>query len=158
MRPQTCWLRAAPTSLDFFPSDLNLMGTKSWKYQLTTSIQSWEEGRCLIFLGMSLGSSLISTRAGRAKTLHNQLLTGNISYSTLLVFFGGRVDGERISAAAYPQWTLFAKAKARGPIRRNRSNRLKTGHGADSGTWNIVSCRVAKSKQTFQAIKIAIFR
>jgi len=79
------------------------MGTKSWKDQLTTSIQSWEEGRCLIFLGMSLGSSLISTRAGRAKTLHNQLLTGNISYSTLLVFFGGRVDGERISAAAYPQ-------------------------------------------------------
>jgi len=47
--------------------------------QLTTSIQSWEEGRRLIFLGISLGSSLFSTRAGRAKAIHKEMLTGNIS-------------------------------------------------------------------------------
>jgi len=99
------------TPLDVFPSDLKLMGAKSWKDQLTTSIQSWEEGRHLIFLGISLGSSLFSTRAGRAKAIHNHLLTGNISYSTLLMLLGGHVDGERIGAAAHPQWTLFAKAK-----------------------------------------------
>jgi len=60
---------------------------------------------------ISLGSSLFSTRAGRAKAIYNQLLTGNISCSTLLMFLGGHADGERISAAAHPQWTLFAKAK-----------------------------------------------
>jgi len=74
----------------------------SWKDQLTTSIQFWE-GRRLILLGISLGSSLFSTRAGRAKAIYNQLLPGNISYSTLLMFFWGRVDGETISAAAHPQ-------------------------------------------------------
>jgi len=61
------------------------MGTKSWKDQLTTSVQSWEEGRRHILLGISLGSSLFSTGAGRSKTIYNQLLAGNISYSTLLV-------------------------------------------------------------------------
>jgi len=91
------------TPLNLFPSDLKLIGTKSWKDQLTTSIQSWEERRRLIFLGIALGSSLFSTRAGRAKAIHNQLLTGNISYSTLLMLLEGRVDGERISAAAHPQ-------------------------------------------------------
>jgi len=89
------------TPLD--PSDLKLMGTKSWKHQLTTSIQSWEEGCRLIFLGISLGSSLFSTRVGRAKAIHNQLLTGNISHSTLLMLLGVCVDGERISAAAHPR-------------------------------------------------------
>jgi len=86
------------TPLDLLPSDLKLIGTKSWKDQLTTFFQSWEEGHCLIFLGMSLGSSLFSTRAGRAKAIHNQLLTGNISYSTLLMLLGGHVG------------TLFTKA------------------------------------------------
>jgi len=86
------------------------MGTKSRKDQLITPIQFWEEGRRLI----SLGSSLFSTRAGRAKAIYNQLLIGNISYSTLLMLLGGgRVDGERISAAAHPQCTLFATAKAK---------------------------------------------
>jgi len=113
-RPLTWWLRAAPTSLNLFPSDLKLMGTKSWTDQLTTSIQSWEEGRRLILLGISLGSSLFSTGAGRAKAIHNQLFTGNISYSTLLMLLWGHVDGERISAAAHPQRTLFAKAKLAG--------------------------------------------
>jgi len=90
------------TPLDLFPSDLKLMGTKSWKNQLTTSIQSWEGCR-LILLGISLGSPLFSTRAGRAKAIHNQLLTGNISYSTLLMLLVGHADGKRISAAAHPQ-------------------------------------------------------
>jgi len=65
------------------------MGTKSWKDQLTTCIQSWEEGRRHILLVISLGSSLFSTGAGRSKAIYNQLLTGNISYSTLLVLLGG---------------------------------------------------------------------
>jgi len=91
------------TPLDLFPSDIKLMGTKLWKDQLTTSTQSWEEGRHLIFFGISLGSSLFSTRAGRAKAIHNQLLTGNISYPTLLMLLGDRVHGERVSAAAHPQ-------------------------------------------------------
>ena len=112
------------TPLDLFPSDLKLMGTKSWKDQLTTSIQSWEEGRHLIFLRISLGSSLFSTRAGHAKAIHNQLLTDNISYSTLLMHLGGRVDGERISAAAHPQWTLFTKAKQ---ARSNKNNCCRDG-------------------------------
>jgi len=76
------------TPLNLFPSDLKLMGTKSWKDQLTTSIQSWKEGRRLIFLGISLGSPLFSTRARRAKAIHNQLLS-DISYSTLLMLLGG---------------------------------------------------------------------
>jgi len=77
------------TPLDLFSSDLKVMGTKSWKDQLTTSIQSGEEGRRLIILGISLGSSLFSTRAGDAKAIYNQLLTGNISYSTLLMLLRG---------------------------------------------------------------------
>jgi len=82
------------TPLNLFPSDLKLVGTKSWKDHLTTSIQSWEEGRRLIFLGISLR---------RARAIYNQLLAGNISYSTLLMLLRGRVDDERISAAAHPQ-------------------------------------------------------
>jgi len=91
------------TPLNLFPSDLKLMGTQSWKDQLTTSIQSCEEGRRLILLGISLGSSLFSTRAGHAKAIYNQLLTGIIAYSTLLMLLGAHVDGERINAAAHPQ-------------------------------------------------------
>jgi len=34
-------------------------------------------------------ATLFSTRAGRAKAIYNQLLTGNISYSTLLMLLGG---------------------------------------------------------------------
>jgi len=89
------------TPLELFPSDLKPMGTKQWKDQLTASTRSWE-GRRLIFLGISLGSSLFSTRTGRAKAIYNQLLTGNI-YSTLLMLLWGRADCERISAAAHPQ-------------------------------------------------------
>jgi len=91
------------TPLSLFPYDLKLMGTKSWKDQLTTSIQTWGEGRRLIFFGISLGPSLFSNRAGRVKAIYNQLRTGNISYSTLLMLLGGRVDVERINAAAHPQ-------------------------------------------------------
>jgi len=71
------------------------MRTKSWKDQLTTSIQSWVEGRRLILLGIFLGSSLFSTRAGRAKAIYNQPLTGNISYSTLSMLFLGGACGRR---------------------------------------------------------------
>jgi len=141
------------TPLNLFPSDLKLMGTKSRKDQLITPIQFWEEGRRLI----SLGSSLFSTRAGRAKAIYNQLLIGNISYSTLLMLLGGgRVDGERISAAAHPQCTLFATAKAKHLRFKVRSMGWPTISLFQSGMASVVNTKSRNFSNIQQICKISV--